>query len=226
MAYRAAEAVALALEGEVGVRDAVRGERRRRSPRPGLGGTTRSSRPWRTSTGQRISVDGVDRRALAIDRRALRVRADEPVSVVRLELVGVAARGARGRPTPNRLMPGREDVAEGERGERRVAAGAAALDRQPLRVDVAALDEEAGRRDARRRRRRRPTALEAPPVLAAVAGAAAVVDVDDGDAAAGQELLRRGRARSSAFEVGPPWDRTTSGGRSPSGPVNAGLVGG
>ena len=43
---------------------------------------------------------------------------------------------------------GREDVPEGERGERRVAARAAALDGEPVAVDVAALDEEPGRGDA------------------------------------------------------------------------------
>ena len=39
---------------------------------------------------------------------------------------------------PKWLIAGREDVAEGQRRERRVAAGAAAADRQPRRVDVAA----------------------------------------------------------------------------------------
>jgi hypothetical protein len=43
--------------------------------------------------------------------------------------------------------PGGETFAEREGGERREPAGAATLDREPVRVDVAALDEEPGGRD-------------------------------------------------------------------------------
>ena len=84
---------------------------------------------------------------------------------------------------------GREDVAEGEGGERRVAAGAAALDGEPVRIDVAALDQEARRGDAVVDVDDAPLPVEAAAVVAAVAGAPAVVHVDDRDPAAGQELL-------------------------------------
>ena len=73
---------------------------------------------------------------------------------------------------PKQADAGREDVPERERGEGRVAAGAAAFDGQPLRVDVAALDEEAGRRDA-------------------------VVDVDDAPLAVEPAGGTRGRSRCS-----------------------------
>jgi hypothetical protein len=51
-------------------------------------------------------------------------------------------------PTPNRLIPGTERVRERERGQGREAARAAALDRQPVAVDVAPFDEEERRRHA------------------------------------------------------------------------------
>src|SRR5207302_8871915 len=84
--------------------------------------------------------------------------------------------------------PCREQVPEGEGAERRVPAGAAAADRQPGGVGVAALDEEPGGRNAVVDVEDPPPALEPLPVLPAVAGAAAVVDVHDAEPAAGPEL--------------------------------------
>ena len=116
---------------QVGVRDAVGGERRDDAPRPGLGGTTLSSRPCRTRTGQRHLVEVVDRRALAIAVGHRRIRPDQAVRVARLELVGVAGEGLEVADA-ELADARRERVAEGERGEGRVAAGAAALDGQPV----------------------------------------------------------------------------------------------
>ena len=176
-------------------------------------------------TGHGDRVDGMDRRALAVEATASGIRAEQARVVARLELVGVLLEELEVGDA-EQADAGREDVAEGERRERRVAAGAAALDGQPIRVDVAPLDEEPGRRDGVVDVDDAPLALEPAPVVAAVAGAAAVVDVDDRDAAAGQELLREVERRDGRCAVGPPWIRTTSGGCSPSGPTKAGFVGG
>ena len=66
---------------------------------------------------------------------------------MRLELVGVAVEQLEVADA-EMADTGREDVAERQRGEGRVAAGAAALDRQALGVDVPAVDEVARRPDA------------------------------------------------------------------------------
>ena len=93
-------------------------------------------------TGQREPVGVVDRRALAVEVRALRVRADQPVEVARLELVRVA-RERRQVADAVVARAGAERVAEGERAERRVAAGAAARDGAALAVGQTPRDEVA-----------------------------------------------------------------------------------
>ena len=183
---RAAEAVALALEREVGIRDAVGGQRRHHR----LGLRRRDDavvEPLEQEDRARDVAGGVDRRTLPVEGRGLRVRGEQAVVVARLELVGLdleelqvadpVVADARG-----------EDVPERERREGRVAAGASALDGQPPRIGVAPADQVAGSRDAIVDVDDPPLAVEPAPVLAAVAGAPAVVHVHDGDAAAGQEL--------------------------------------
>ena len=191
---RAAEAVTLALEREVGVRDRLLGQRRddrlglRRRHDPVVEALEDQDRG-------REAVREVARRALAVDGGRLRIRPDQAVVVARFELVAVGVEQLEVA-DPEVADAGREDVAEGERRQRRVAAGAPALDGQPVRIDVAALDEEPRGRDAVVDVDDAPLPVEALAVLAPVAGAAAVVDVDDGDPAAGQELLvevERGR---------------------------------
>ena len=130
-----------------------------------------------------------------IDVGSLRVRPDQSVHVARLELVRVP-RHRLEVADAEQADPGREDVAEGQRRQRGVTAGAAARDGEPRRVHVAAIGQEAGGRDAVVDVDDAPGAVERRPVGPPVPGAAAVVDVDDGDPAAGQELLARGRARS------------------------------
>jgi hypothetical protein len=83
---------------------------------------------------------------------------------------------------------GPEEVGEGERGERRVASGAAAADRQPLAVGQPLLGQVAGGVGAVLDIDDAPVALQPLAVGAAVAGAAAVVDIDDGDPPARPEL--------------------------------------
>ena len=96
----------------------------------------------------RDHVDGVDRRAGPVEVDRLRVGPHQGVLVPRLELVRVTRRerlevgdaevaGARG-----------EVVVERQRAERRVAAGAAAPDQEPVAVGLAAFDEVPGRVDA------------------------------------------------------------------------------
>ena len=93
----------------------------------------------------RQPVRVIERRALAIARFLLRIGSDQPVEIARLELVGVAReRGDVAHAVIAR--PALEEVAEGERRERRVAAGAAAADDAALAVDPALLGEEAARR--------------------------------------------------------------------------------
>src|SRR6516164_2500301 len=69
----------------------------------------------------------IKRRALAIARLLLRIRSDQPVEVARLELVGVA----RERSDVAHAViasPALKEVAEGQRCQGRVAAGATAAD--------------------------------------------------------------------------------------------------
>ena len=161
-------------------------------------------------------IDGMDRRSLAVQAHRLGIRAEQARVVVRLELVGVLLEELEVGDT-EQADAGREEVAEGERRERRVAAGAAALDGQPIRVDVAPLDEEPGGRDGVVDVDDTPLPFEPTPVVAAVAGAAAVVDVDDRDPAAGQELLREIEGRTGIATSG----RRGSGRRAAASPPRA-----
>jgi hypothetical protein len=120
---------------------------------------------------------------------------------------------------------GGEDVVERERGQRRVAAGAAAPDGEPGRVDVAALDQESGAGDAVVDVVDAPGAVERLAVGAAVAGAAAVVDVQDREPRLVQNCVLNLRT-VLVPDVGPPWDITISGGSSPAGPFASGFAGG
>ena len=126
----------------------------------------------------------------------LRVRPDQPVEVARLELVGLLDERLEVA-DPEVADARRERVAERDRAERRVAAGAAAADREALAVDDPLLGEPAGAGDAVVDVDDAPLALEALAVVAAVAGRAAVVDVEDREAAAREQLdasaAKRGR---------------------------------
>ena len=117
--------------------------------------------------------------------------------VARLELVAVQVDQLQIR-DPVVADPGSEDLGtERERGERRVAAGAAAADRQPGGVHRAALHEEPGRGDAVLDVRDPPPATERVAVRPSVAGRAAIVHVHDGDPPGGEErsVERQGRGR-------------------------------
>ena len=115
--------------------------RRRRTPPAGpcaraasaiisawFGGTTLSSSPWNRMSAARQPIGEVDRRARAIERLRLGIRADQRVEVARLELVRVLRQHLE---VADAVVAGAgaEDVVEGQRRQRRVAAGAAAADR-------------------------------------------------------------------------------------------------
>src|SRR6266545_2029999 len=185
-----AEAVLLAGERQVGVGDALGVER---GGHPlGLGGRddlVLQALQQDDRAGQALGV--VDRRPLPVQLGRLRPRADEAVQVAGLELVGVAGQRLR---VGHAVVAGAggEQVAEGERAQGGVAAGAASPDGQPPRVDLAPVGQEASRRDAVVDVDDPPAACQPLPVGAPVAGGAAVVDVDHRDPPAGEELVAVG----------------------------------
>ena len=183
----AAEPVALALEREVGVRDAVGREGRD----DGLGLAGRHDPILEALEDEHRARDLVE----VMDGRSLAIESRRPPDTARRADPGSATRtcacrgpGASRSPTPYRLMPAAKRVPEGQGGEGRVATGAAALDGQAVGVDVAAVHEIPRGRLAVVDVDDAPRAFEGPAVLAAVAGAAAVVDIDHRDAAARQQL--------------------------------------
>src|SRR5258706_6801749 len=76
----------------------------------------------------------IERRALAVARFLLRIRSDQPVEITRLEFMGVARE--RGDVAHAVIAsPTLKEVAEGQRGQGRVAAGAAAADDASLGIE-------------------------------------------------------------------------------------------
>src|SRR5207302_11377090 len=136
------------------------------------------------------AVEVVDvRQGGALDVEVLRLRpgADQRVEVARLELVGVLDEGDQVA-EPEMVGAGPEVVARGQRGQGRVAPGAATRDGDAAGVGQALRDEVAGDVDAVVDIDHTPGAVEAAPVLGPIPGRAAVVHVDDPPAAAGPEL--------------------------------------
>ena len=131
-----------------------------------------------------------DRRALAIAGFFLRIRADEPVEVPRLEFVRVVDHEGEVADAV-RAGAAAEDVAERQAGERRVAAGAAAADHEFVAIGLALVGKIPGGVGGVGHVDDAPGIAEAIAVLAAVAGAAAVVHVAHGEAARGPELRRQ-----------------------------------
>ncbi len=112
----------------------------------------------------------MNRRAFDVKIAPLGIGADQAVEIARLELVRVL--GQRFEIADAVVArAGFENVAEGQRAERRVAAGAAAADRQAVAVDFAAFDEIARAVDA-------------------------IIDVDDAPLAVEPFSDTRGRSRS------------------------------
>ena len=199
------------------------------------GGTTGSSSPCSSSTGQVASVHVPDRRPLGVQRVALRQRPDQPVQVTRLEVVRVL-REPRRSATPKydataaktTPLPATRSAAPSTPMPDVTAASAvqppAELPRMPSRLPSASPDS------ARASAAVIASATSTTPhwprsrfaVGPAVPARPAVVHVDDPDAAAGEEGLLRS-SRGTTCEVGPPCTHTMYGGRSPSGPRDRGV---
>ena len=113
-----------------------------------------------------------------------------PIEVARLELVRLARQRFQVAHAEV-ARPGGEGVAEGQRRQRRVAARAAAADRQPLWVRQATRRQIARAVDAVVHVHDAPAARQALAIGAPVAGAAAVVHVEHGEAPAGPVLVAR-----------------------------------
>ena len=87
----------------------------------------------------------MDRRALDVEIAPIGIGADQAVEIARLELVGVF--GQRFEIADAVVAgAGSENIAESERAERCVAAGASATDRQSIAVDFAAFRRDSARR--------------------------------------------------------------------------------
>src|SRR5215472_5011436 len=125
----------------------------------------------------REPISMIKRRALAIARFLLRIWSDQPVEIARLELMGVARE--RGD-VAHAVMasPALKEVAEGQRRQGRVAAGAAAADDASLAVDLPSRCEELRAGDAIVDVDHAPIQLQTVAVGAAESGASAVVHVE------------------------------------------------
>ena len=113
---------------------------------------------------------------LTIQGETLVISTDQRIEVARLELVGLLGQGLKVA-DPIVAGAGLEHVAEGQRGERRVAARAAAFYGQPVRVDVASVHEVAGSVHAVVDVDDAPLAVEAPAIVGPKARTPTVVDV-------------------------------------------------
>src|SRR5688572_15795743 len=90
----------------------------------------------------------MDRAALPVEVGTLRIRADERVLVLELELVGLASRELLEIRYPEVRRPRSEGVGEGQRADRRIAAGAATRDQESIGIRLTLVDEVASRVDA------------------------------------------------------------------------------
>ena len=190
------EPVRLALEGDVRVPDAVRGQVGRDRSR-----TVRAARPGRR--GPAAAAPGRWRRSRArpgpARRRAPRTpaaaRSARPGSATRSR--ACAPRTRAGRPRRSTTPPRRTPRPFGppsapsrrHRGQRGPAARRAAADAEPVAVRLARLGQRQRGRHRVLHVHHAPLAAQPLAVGPAVAGRPAVVDVDDADAAAGEEGL-------------------------------------
>ena len=197
----APEAVALALEGHVGVGHpaAREGLHHRLGLRRGHDAVVEPLEEDQRPGEARGVMHG---RALAVEIGAGGPGADQAVEVARLELVGVPRQGLE---VADAVVagPGRELVAEGQQTQRRVASRAAAAGQQARRIGGALRRREARRGGAVGEVAHAPLAAQQVAVGAPVARAAGVVDVDHREAPRGPVLeteaeRRRGGARGTA----------------------------
>src|SRR5271165_3646479 len=140
---------------------------------------------------RREPIDMVDGGAFGVGLSGLWIGTNQPIQVTGLEFVRVAREGLEvadaiiARASAEHFV-----VFRRERAERRVAAGAAAADHEPLGVSVPGLDQPARAGDAVLDVDEAPLSFEPQPIRAAVAGAAAIVHVEHPNPAA-RPVLRR-----------------------------------
>src|SRR6202165_5059178 len=170
---RDAEPVLLALEGDVGHRQPLLAERRN-DEFSLVGRHDLVLQPLEEDHGRRDPIDGVDRRALAIDVSILRPPAQEALVVHGLELVRVFVKHLQVADA-EMARPGFEEIRGGQGSQHGVAAGAPTGDRHPVAVDQATFDQVAGTVDGVIDVDDAPLAVEPLPVLAADPRAPAVV---------------------------------------------------
>ena len=183
------ETVALALEGQVGVRDAL-GEQRVDHHLGLVRGHDGVVESLEDDHGGAEPVRVVDGRPGPVDVLVVGPPAHQAIEIPGLELVGVGRQ--RGEVADAVATgPGREHVVERQGREHREAAGAAATDRQTLAVDLAPPTRWRAAGDAVLDVGDTPCAVEGSHVVAAVAGAAAVVDVDHRPATRGPVAQRQ-----------------------------------
>ena len=147
-------------------------------------------------------LDEVDRAAGAVQLRRLRVRPDQRVLVLELELVRVAGAELLEVGDSEVRASGRELVRERQRADGRVPARASTGDQQPVGIGFSLVHEKASRIDAVLQVDDAPLAVQPLAVGASVAGRSSVVDVDDGETSTRPELRvqaeHRARARRRA----------------------------
>jgi hypothetical protein len=220
----AAQAVALAGESEFGDGDGVLSECR--DDRLGLlGGHHLVVEAVNDKDGVGDLVGIVEGGTLPVEVGRLWPWADEMIGVVTLEAGGVGAEGGEVC-NAEPAGAGGEPVCGGERAQDGESARACAGNDGAVGVGVTSVGEERRDVDAVLYVQDAPVAVEVGAVGAAVAGATPVVDVDDGEAAAREELDAQFQPDTRASLVGPGCGCTISGGRCPGGPVTAWLVGG
>ena len=174
-------------------------------------------RPLQHQHGRRDAIGEVDRAARPIEIRSLRIRPDERVLVLQLELVGLASAELLEVGDAEVRRSRGEGVGERERADRRVAAGAPAGDQQPVGIGLALLDEMSSRIDAVLRDRPRPTGRSGARGTRGRSPSSRRSSRRRRRNRDSSRTARRGRRVGVALPVGPPWLSTMSGGRSPSG---------
>src|SRR5262249_41392181 len=135
----------------------------------------------------RDAVGRVQRGPRDVQVAPLRIAADQPLVVVGLELVRLAAERLE---VPDAVVAGagREDLVEGERAENGESSRAAAPAEERTRVDPALGGGEARPGDAVLDVGDAPGPVEQAAVVAPVPAAPRVVDVEQHEAPAGPEL--------------------------------------
>src|SRR5437588_9644066 len=142
----------------------------------------------------------MNRRARDVEIAPLGIRADQVVRILRFELVRIQLERFE---IANAVVAGAglEIVTKRQGAQRRISAGAAAIDHRSILIDIAALRQELRAINAIVDIDNAPGTVEPFAIRAAVAGAPAIIHVENSDATTGPILNReyehrdRGRCR-------------------------------